>query len=235
MPCIVPGGATPHGILENVLGSAAPAFIVTALVTGKAGVRDLARRSFRWRVPLYWYLISLLAPLMILLIAITFLYGLAPLRALAQNWLLLFTAFVPALAIMILLNNVAEEIGWTGFVFARFQDRHGPLRAALLTTVFFWLFHVPSAYVDRRSWATTALVLGIFVLPHLGSRLITGWLYNSAGASVLIAGLFHAMHNAIVNATGLGRHPQTTITRHKPVIGCGARTVSSAGSVSFAK
>ncbi len=24
---------------------------------------------------------------------------------------------------MILLNNVAEEIGWTGFVFARFQDR----------------------------------------------------------------------------------------------------------------
>jgi len=202
-PGLLPGGATPHGILENVLGSAAPAFIVTALVTGKAGVWDLARRSFRWRVSLRWYLISLLAPLLIFLIAITFLYGLAPLRALAQNWLLLFTAFVPALAIMILLNNVAEEIGWTGFVFARFQDRHGPLRAALLTTVFFWLFHVPSFYVETRSWATTALALGIFLLPHLGSRVITGWLYNSAGSSVLIAGLFHAMHNAIVNPTGL--------------------------------
>jgi hypothetical protein len=81
-------------------------------VSGKAGVRDLARRSFRWRVPLRWYLISLLAPLLILLIAITILYGLAPLRALAQNWLQLFTAFLPALAIMILLNNVAEEIEW---------------------------------------------------------------------------------------------------------------------------
>jgi uncharacterized protein len=202
-PGLLPGGATPHGILENVLGSAAPAFIVTALVAGKAGVRDLARRSFRWRVPLRSYLISLFAPLLILLIAITILYGLAPLRALAQNWVLLFTAFVPALAIMILLNNVAEEIGWTGFTFARLQDRHGPLRAALLTTVFFWLYHVPSTYVETRSWATTALVLGIFLLPHLGSRLITGWLYNSAGSSVLIAGLFHAMHNAIVNATGL--------------------------------
>jgi uncharacterized protein len=86
--------------------------------------------------------------------------------ALAQNWLLLFTAFLPALAIMILLNNVAEEIGWTGFVLARFQDRHGPLRGALLTTVFFWLFHVPSFYVETRSWATTALVLGIF-LPRI--------------------------------------------------------------------
>ena len=56
--------------------------------------------------------------------------GLNGAAALAQNWLLLFTAFLPALAIMILLNNVAEKIGWTGFVLARFQDRHGPLRAA---------------------------------------------------------------------------------------------------------
>jgi membrane protease YdiL (CAAX protease family) len=202
-PGLLPGGATPHGVLENVLGSAVPAFIVTALVSGKAGVRDLARRSLRWRVPPRWYAISLLTPLLILLIAVTILYGLAPLRALAQNWLLLFTAFLPALAIMIVLNSVAEEIGWTGFVFARFQDGHGPLRAALLTTVFFWLFHVPSFYVETRSWATTALVLGIFLLPHLGSRVITGWLYNGAGSSVLIAGLFHSMHNAIVNPTGL--------------------------------
>jgi membrane protease YdiL (CAAX protease family) len=172
-------------------------------VSGKAGVRDLTRRSFRWRVPLRWYLISLLAPLLIFLIAVTILYGFAPLRALGQNWLLLCTAFLPSLAIMILLNNVAEEIGWTGFVFARFQDRHGPLRAALLTTPFFWLFHIPSFYVETRSWATTALVLGIFLLPHLGSRLITGWLYNGAGSSVLIAGLFHSMHNATVNPTGL--------------------------------
>ena len=170
-PGMLPGGATPHGVLENVLGSAVPAFIVTALVSGKVGVRDLARRSFRWRVPLRWYLISLLAPPLIFLIAVTILYGLAPLRALGQNWLQLFTAFLPALAIMILLNNVAEEIGWTGFVFARLQDRHGPLRAALLTTVFFWLFHVPSFYVETRSWAATAAVLGFLLLPHLGQPL----------------------------------------------------------------
>jgi hypothetical protein len=41
------------------------------------------------------------------------------------------------------------------------------------------------------------------LLPHLGSRLITGWLYNSAGSSVLITGLFHSMHNAISNSAGL--------------------------------
>jgi hypothetical protein len=73
----------------------------------------------------------------------------------------------------------------------------------LLTTVFFWLFHVSSFSVETRSWATTALVLGLFLLPQLGSRLIAGWLYNSAGSSVLMAGLFHAMHNAIVSSTGM--------------------------------
>jgi uncharacterized protein len=98
---------------------------VTALVGGRTGVRDLARRSFRWRVPLRWYAISLLAPPLIFLICVAALYGCAPLRGLGENWLLIFTSFLPALLIMILLNNVAEEIGWTGFVFARFQDRHG--------------------------------------------------------------------------------------------------------------
>src|SRR5215212_1992619 len=51
-PGLLPGGATPHAFLENAVGSALPAFIVTALVSGKAGVRDLARRSFKWRVSL---------------------------------------------------------------------------------------------------------------------------------------------------------------------------------------
>jgi hypothetical protein len=32
--------------------------------------------------------------------------------------------------------------------------------------VFYWLFHVSSFYVDTRSWTTTALVLGIFLLPQ---------------------------------------------------------------------
>lgn len=202
-PGLLPGGATPHGVMANVVGSAVPAFIVTALVSGRAGVQDLARRTLRWRVPLRWYAMSLLAPPLIFLICVTALYGLAPLRALGQNWSLIFTAFLPALAIMILLNNVAEEIGWTGFAFARLQDRRGPLRAALLTTLAFWLAHAPGFYVDTRSWAATAAILGFLLLPHLGSRIITGWLYNGAGASVLIAGLFHAMHNAIVNPTGL--------------------------------
>jgi len=110
-PGPLPGGATPHGARENVLGSTVPAFIITALVSGRNGVRDLARRSFKWRVPLRWYLISLLAPLLILLLAVTALYGLSPLRALGQYWWLIFTTFLPALAIMIILNMLPKRSG----------------------------------------------------------------------------------------------------------------------------
>jgi hypothetical protein len=38
-PGLLPGGATPHGVLENVLGSAMPAFVITALVSGTQGYK----------------------------------------------------------------------------------------------------------------------------------------------------------------------------------------------------
>jgi membrane protease YdiL (CAAX protease family) len=144
----MPGGATLHGLLENIVGSAVPAFVVTAIVSGRTGVRDLARRSLRWRVRPRWYLIALLAPPAALLVSVTALYGLGPLRTLAQNWPLLLTSFLPTLAVMAVFNSVAEEVGWTGFVFARLQDRHGPMRAALATTIFFWLYHLPGFLLD---------------------------------------------------------------------------------------
>jgi membrane protease YdiL (CAAX protease family) len=203
-PGLLPAGAALHPYTENLLGAALPAFVVTAIVGGRDGVRDLARRTLRWRVPLRWYASALLAPPVVLLAAVAALYGLGPLHTLADNWPLLLTSFLPTLVVMVVLNSVAEEAGFTGFLFARLQERHGPMRAALATTVFFWLFHIPGFLLDTGSWVLTAALMGFLLLPHLASRLIVGWLYNATGASVLIAGLFHAMHNAMVNPTGLG-------------------------------
>lgn len=200
----LPGGVSLYGWLENLLGAAVPAFAVTAIVSGREGARDLARRCVRWRVPARWYVIALLALPVLLLASATLLYGPGPMHASAANWLLLLTSFLPTLVVMAVLNSVAEEAGWTGLVFARLQDQRGPLRAALITTAFFWLVHLPGVVVETGSWPLAAALMAFLVLPHLASRLMVGWLYNSAGASVLIAGLFHATHNAVVNPTGFG-------------------------------
>jgi membrane protease YdiL (CAAX protease family) len=126
-----------------------PAFIVTGVVAGRAGVVDLARRALRWRVPLRWYALALFAlPVAVLVTAVP-LYGLDPVRSLAQNWPALFTSYVPTLAFMIVLNNVAEETGWTGFLFARLQLRHRPVSRGPAERHPFWCWHLLSFAHDE--------------------------------------------------------------------------------------
>ena len=200
----VPMPDAAHGPAENVLGAAVPAVVVTALVSGRDGVRDLVRRTLRWRVPLRWYAVALLGLPLVLLALAPALYGPAPLRTLAESWPRVVTAYLPTLAVMVLLNNVAEEAGWTGFLFARLQDRQGALRGAFLTSLPFVLWHAMSFVHDTGSLIDGLAVTGYFFLPLLASRIVVAWLYNASGASVLIPGLFHATFNATGNPHGLG-------------------------------
>src|SRR5215203_5637929 len=134
--------------LSSIFGVALPAFLVVAAAQGRAGVRDLARRSFRWRVGLRWYLVALFGVPVATVLCASVIFGLAPLNALVEKWKLLFTVVLPQLLLLIVFYNVAEEIGWTGFLQARLQERHGPLKASLIVTVPFALWHLPSLMVD---------------------------------------------------------------------------------------
>lgn len=201
-PTPLPKEGNLHGPIISAIGCAGSAFAVTALAGGQDAVRDLARRCLRWRVRLRWYGVALLGMPAVTLVSAVALYGVAPLRALGENWPLLLSSYLPTLALMIVVYNVTEEWGFTGFLFAELQDRHGPMRAVLLTTVAFWAFHLPTFVIDTGSWGLAALVMGIVLLPHLGSRMIVGWLYNASGSSALVAGLFHATFNSTVNPGG---------------------------------
>ena len=130
-------GAPPRlfSAIGAVLGLALPAFLVTAATDGKAGVRDLVRRTLRWRVGIGWYLLAALAiPVGALLLAPIFL-GMAPLQAFGDNWALLLTAYVPQLLLALVTVQFFEELGWAGFLQHRLQARHGALKAALLVAL----------------------------------------------------------------------------------------------------
>lgn len=201
-PTPLPNAGNLFDPIINTVGCAGSAFVVTAIAGGREALRDLARRCLRWRVRLRWYAAALLGMPAVTLVSASAFYGISPVLALGENWPLLFSSYLPTLALMIVLYNVTEEFGFTGFLFARLQDRHGPMRAMLLTTVFFWAWHLPTFVMEAGSWATAALVMGIVLLPHAGSRVIVGWLYNASGASALIAGLFHATFNSTINPGG---------------------------------
>lgn len=46
-------------------------------------------------------------------------------------------------------STLPEEIGWTGFLQARLQDHHGPLKASVLTASPFAFFHMPVNVVEE--------------------------------------------------------------------------------------
>jgi membrane protease YdiL (CAAX protease family) len=203
---ILPFGLAPYDSLGHILGVALPAFIVVAAMNGQAGVRDLARRSLRWRVGVRWYLVALFGVPVAVVLCASAIFGLAPLNALVEKWQLLFTVVLPQLVLLIVFFNLAEEVGWTGFLQARLQERHGPWKACLIVTVPFALFHLPSWMVEfglGLAQLHLALALtGIFGVSQLFGRVIIMWLYNNTNQSVLLVGMFHSSFNVTASAFG---------------------------------
>lgn len=192
--------------LACMVGLALPAFLVTAATDGRAGVQDLLRRSLRWRVGLHWYLIALLGMFVTVIIAALPLVGLAPLALIAQKGGLLLTVFLPGVLVPFLTINWLEEIAWTGFLQARWQQRRGPLWASLMVAPFFALIHLPSYFVvgwlsdepiTLTKVPTIFLLIGLTALFGVFFRLLIMWLYNGTGGSLLLVGLFHSAFNML--------------------------------------
>jgi membrane protease YdiL (CAAX protease family) len=191
---LLPFGFAPYDLLGHIVGSALPAFLVVAAVHGRDGVRNLARRTLRWRVGVPWYVLAIFFVPVTAVLAATALVGTAPLEALGDKSSLLFTLVLPYL-LFALFSNLAEEIGWTGFLFDRLQDRYAPLKASLIVWVPWALFHLPGFYEETGSSLGALYVLGLFAIPQLCSRVLVAWLYNNTNRSVLLVGLFHAAFN----------------------------------------
>jgi membrane protease YdiL (CAAX protease family) len=173
--------------------------LVTAIADGRAGVRDLLARALRWRVGIGWYAFAILAiPAAMLVIATAFL-GAAPLEALVDKWPLLLTVFVPQLLIALFTAQLFEELGWTGFVQQRLQDRHGALRASLMVAVAFALIHFPTYLIGGPITGAKVLQVLVLMVPvaifSVFFRALHTWMYNGSGRSVLIAALLHAVNN----------------------------------------
>ena len=192
--------------LGTIFGVTLPAFLVTAATDGWDGVRELASRCVRWCVGVRWYVIALLGMPVAMTLATTAVFGTPLLNNVSDRWELLFTLVLPQLVLLVLLFNWAEEIGWTGFLQDKLQDRYSPLKACALTAFPFAVFHVPF-FLREEGWALANLSIALvylvveaFVL--FFARVVIIWLYNSASRSLLIVGLFHAAFNTTINTFG---------------------------------
>ena len=188
-PKLLQGEAVPKtsGILmfpAMLLGPSLSGLLMTRLVDGSRGIRELFASVFRVRLPWAWYGLVLLPSttvLAVLLLLRTFISA-----AFIPNHFLLGIAFgVPA--------GILEEFGWTGFAFPRMQARFGTLRAGVLLGLLWSAWHLP--VIDFLGAATPhrpylILFFLAFTTAMTAIRILIGWSYVNT-KSVFLAQVIH--------------------------------------------
>jgi uncharacterized protein len=186
------------GLLPG-FGPAIAALIMTAVIAGKAGVGQLLRRLVQWRVGLRWYLLVLFGVPFVLLVGASIMRGAIPLATLSQQWPILFTGYLPFVAIYLVTAGLGEEPGWRGFALPRMQQRYGSLLGTLLLGLLWSFWHLPNVFFN--GWGVQTLAL--FVFETVVDGFILTWVYNNTKGSLLLVMLLHAAQNA---SSGLVTH-----------------------------
>jgi hypothetical protein len=178
-------------------GPAIAAFVVTAAIYGRAGVRDLAGRTFRPRTSARWYLIGLGLPLGLASVGIFASLLVGGFRSPEFSPLVPWTLLVPFLLYVIIFNGFAEEPGWRGFALPHLQARHSADRASWILGPVWGLWHLPFlAYLNRAEPMALIPVLFALTIGIVGWTIVNTWLYNST-RSVLLLVLVHASYVAV--------------------------------------
>lgn len=189
---------SPLAAIVNQIAAFSPAIaavIVIAVTQGRAELGKFFKSMVHWRISPIWYLFILFGlPLLMVLGSMAF--GLLSFQNVAERWPLLFTAFLPGVAIRTLMTGLAEEPGWRGFALPRMQAKHGPLLGIFLLGMFWGFWHLPNAFflgVPYFAWQIGASIVSGFVL---------AWVYNRTQGSLLLAMMLHAAQNSTASLVG---------------------------------
>ena len=191
----------PFVILAMLAGPSVAGILLTGLVHGRAGLREIRPRLLRWRVGARWYAVALLtAPLSMTavllalsLISAEFFPGIFTSDDKAT---LLLSGIVGGLVV-----GIFEELGWTGFAVPTLRQRYGVLATGLIVGVLWGAWHLLTNGLWPSSSLSGGLSMSLFLLAYLFTflvgqllayRVLMVWVYDRTGGSLLVAMLMHA-------------------------------------------
>ena len=206
----ISGAQLPLVYLASLAGPGLAGILLTGLVHGRAGLRNLRFRLLRWRVGVRWYVpVLLIAPL--LMTAILFVLSLTSpvyLPAIVTSddkTNLLLTGIGVGLVVPIF-----EELGWTGFAVPELRKRHGILITGLIAGLLWGVWHFPpfSGAAMSNGAVPPALYLVVLLFSWLPPyRVLMVWVYDRT-QSLLLTML---MHMPIV--VGVDPHHENSVGR----------------------
>jgi membrane protease YdiL (CAAX protease family) len=184
------------------LGPTLAAFIVTGATEGREGIRRLLRRYVLWRVGFRWYLVVLLGPPAIILLATIVLPGaLASFRTLAPLHPLPLLVSFPL--VLVFGGASFEEGGWRGIALPRLQRLHGPLVGTLILAPLWACWHLPLFWVTVWGTPPTILNMVLFLASVIFMTIVFTWVFNNTKGSILLAILLHTSFDVLVGPVGL--------------------------------
>jgi membrane protease YdiL (CAAX protease family) len=181
----------------ELLGPVVAGFVMTAVMSGRAGVRQLLRRFVMWRVGGVWYLYALLGMPALYLIAVALVPGaLGSFKAPSLTMSLLYPVLF--VVVLVLDGPLLEEPGWRGFALPRLQARWGPLVGTVILGMMWGAWHAPQYFTKTFAAANGGLSVSgviVFLLAVVSFSVLITWAFNHTGGSLLIAILIHTAIN----------------------------------------
>jgi uncharacterized protein len=167
-----------------LLGPSVVGLLLTRIVDGRTGVRELFVRMSLGRAAPLWCATLLIPPVLICTVLVVLKVFISPVYA--PN-LFLFGAWfgVPA--------GLLEEIGWIGYAFPKMQANIAPLTASITLGVLWSTWHLPvinylgTATPHGEYWFPFFLA---FATAMTAMRVLICWIYSNT-KSVLLAQLMH--------------------------------------------
>jgi pimeloyl-ACP methyl ester carboxylesterase/membrane protease YdiL (CAAX protease family) len=183
-------------VLAMLAGPSIAGLLLTGLVDGGAGYRELFVRFRQWRVDIRWYAFAILVAPIVSAGVLFALSMTAPLLT-GDNTMAVMLGGVGAA-----MTTILEEIGWTGFAVPRLRRRHSVPMTGLIAGVLWGLWHllqqvfISGTYADGIPlFAFVMLSLAAAVANLTAYRVLLVWVYDRTG-SLLVTTLMHGMLTA---------------------------------------
>ena len=190
--------ALPYAVPAMFLGPSVACILLTGLLSGRAGFRDLLARMTRWRVGARWYAVALLTAPLVFTAVLLALSLISP-EFLPRIFTTSDKAPLVLMGLAVGVDAIFEELAWTGFAIPRVRRRYGVLATGLFIGVLWQAWHLFQGYwasgvttgeVSMTLWLADTVV-GVFVGQLVAYRVLMVWVYEHTNGSLLVAILMH--------------------------------------------